>query len=55
MSALRFGNEGQSLRRFVHRRAGKCDGPEGRSAVNRDGVPTAEGQSLEHLVHRGPR
>ncbi len=55
MSALHFGNEGQSLEPFVHSRGGTCDGRGRLGGASRDGMRAAEGQSLELLVHRGAR
>jgi hypothetical protein len=55
MSALHFGNEGQSLKRFVHSRGGKCVSHRGPVRENRGAARLAEGQSLEHFVHRGVR
>ena len=55
MTALHFGNEGQSLKRFVHRRGGECDSQRVSVIEQRGAARLDEGQSLEHLVHRGVR
>jgi hypothetical protein len=55
MTALHFGNEGQSLKRSVHSRGGKCDARRGSLRENRGAGRFAEGQSLERFVHRGVR